>query len=108
MSVAPANVERGIASSMGVLRKFWSEGISGSELGVEKSAAAGRFQVSLANNAGIADALAVSESYGLGVSMLDEYPRKIHAVTVEEANRALRAHIHPDDLVTVTAGSMGS
>jgi zinc protease len=106
LSVAPPNVDKGIASSLAVLGKFASEGISPGELEVEKSAAAGRFQVSLANNAGIADALAQSESYGLGVSLLDEYPRLVRAVTLDEANRALREHIKPDALVTVVAGSL--
>ncbi len=38
--------------------------------------------------------------------MLDDYPRLVRAVTLEDANRALRAHIHPDGVVTVISGSV--
>ena len=107
LSVAPGNVERGIESSMRVLKSYCTEGVVEAELAVEKSAAAGRFQVALANNAGIAEALAQAESYGLGISLLDEYPRKVMAVTLEEANRALRAHIQTDRMITVVSGSIG-
>jgi len=106
LSVAPPNLERGIDSSMGVLRNLYTEGISERELAIEKSAAAGRYLVSLATNAGIAEALAQSESLGLGISILDAYPDKVRSVTVEEANQALRAHIHPERLITVVAGSL--
>lgn len=106
LSVAPPNVDRGIESSMNVLRGYVKDGMSEEELRVEKSAAAGRFQVSLANNAGVAEALAQAESYGLGVSLLDEYPSKVRSVTVDEANRALRSHILPDKVITVVAGSI--
>jgi zinc protease len=106
LSVAPANVGRGTESVMEVLRKYLADGITGPELAVEKSAAAGRFQVSLASNGGIADALAMAESYGLGVSLLDEYPGKVRAVTVEEANRAFRSHIGVGRLVTVISGTV--
>jgi len=106
LSVAPENVDKGLASSMGVLRKFSGEGIAQKELDVEKSAAAGRYLVGLSNNAGIAEALAQAEAVGLGVSILDEYPQKIRAVTLEEANRAIRTHMAVDKLTTVVAGSV--
>ena len=106
LSVAPENVEKGLASTMNVMKKFASEGVSAEELAVEKSAAAGRYQVSLSSNAGIAEALAQAESSGLGVSILDEYPKKIRAVTLEEANRAIKDHMAVDKLTTVIAGSV--
>jgi len=106
LSVAPENVDKGLASTMTVLKKFAAQGVSAEELAVEKSAAAGRYQVTLSSNAGIAEALAQAESSGLGVSILDEYPKKIRAVTLEEANRAIKAHMSVDRLTTVIAGSV--
>lgn len=106
LSVAPENVDKGLASTMNVLKKFAAEGVSAEELAVEKSAAAGRYQVSLSSNAGIAEALAQAESSGLGVSILDEYPKKIRAVTLDEANRAIKTHMSVDKLTTVIAGSV--
>src|SRR6185369_14535223 len=106
LSVAPENVDKGLASTMTVLEKFATDGVSADELAVEKSAAAGRYQVTLSSNAGIAEALAQAESSGLGVSILDEYPKKIRAVTLEDANRAIRTHMNLQKLTTVIAGSV--
>ncbi|MCA1643717.1 MAG: insulinase family protein [Acidobacteria bacterium] len=98
VSVNPSNVERAISSSLAVLRDYVEHGIREEELADEKSAAVGSFKVSLATNAGIAEALWNAEFYRLGADFVDRYPRLIEAVTAAEVNAAIRKY-HPYDQV---------
>ena len=59
------------------------------ELGHEKSSRIGKFQVDLASNSGLADAIDAALYYGFGIEYLDSYPSRVAAVTREQANEAL-------------------
>ena len=85
---------------------YAKEGITQQELDVQKSFFAGNFQVRLATNDGVASALLVAERYGFGPAYLDEYPGRIRAVTREQVNAAIRAHLKPDRLHLVVAGAL--
>jgi zinc protease len=104
VSVNPSNVERAVESSLAVLREYVREGIRPEELEDEKSSAVGSFKVSLATNAGLAEALWNAEFYRLGCEYLDRYPQLVHAVTIEEVNAAIRKYFRPDHLTVVVAG----
>ena len=43
---------------------------------------------------------------GYPVSWLDEYPRAIAALTLEDVNHAIKTHINPAKLVLVKAGTV--
>ncbi len=104
VSVNPSNVERAISSSLAVLRDYVEHGLRPEELADEKSAAVGSFKVSLSTNGGIAEALWNAEFYRLGADFVDRYPQLIEAVTLEEANAAVRKYFRPDHLTVVIAG----
>lgn len=104
VSVNPSNVERAISSSLGVLRDYVEHGIREEELADEKSAAIGSFKVSLATNAGLAEAMWNAEFYRLGADYVDRFPRLVAAVTREEVNAAIRKYFRPDHLTVVIAG----
>ncbi|HVG28717.1 MAG TPA: pitrilysin family protein [Pyrinomonadaceae bacterium] len=104
VSVNPSNVERAISSSLAVLRDYVEHGIREEELADEKSAAIGSFKVSLATNAGLAEALWNAEFYRLGADYVDRFPRLVEAVTREEVNAAIRKYFRPDHLTVVIAG----
>jgi zinc protease len=108
VSVNPSNVERAISSATGVLRDYVTKGMREDELADEKSAAIGSFKVSLATNAGLADALWNAEFYKLGTDYVDRYPQLIEAVTREEVNAAIRKYFRPDHLTVVIAGDMNA
>jgi zinc protease len=108
VSVNPANVERAIESALSVLREYVREGLRPEELADEKSSAIGSFKVSLSTNAGLAEALWNAEFYRLGTDFLDRYPELIEAVTLEEANAAMRKYFRPDHLTVVVAGDTES
>ncbi|HEX8458222.1 MAG TPA: pitrilysin family protein [Pyrinomonadaceae bacterium] len=104
VSVNPGNVERAIASALTVLRDYVSNGMTVDELADEKSSAIGSFKVSLSTNAGLAEALWNAEFFRLGTDYLDRFPELIQAVTLEEANAAIRKYFRPDHLTVIIAG----
>jgi zinc protease len=106
VSVNPGNVERAIGSALQVLREYVREGIRPEELEDEKTSAIGSFKVSLSTNAGLAAALWNAEFYRLGLDYVERYPQLVRAVTVEEANAAIRKYFRPDHLTIVVAGDL--
>ena len=106
VSVNPGNVERAIESALGVLGEYVEHGIRPEELEDEKSSAVGSFKVSLSTNAGLAAALWNAEFYRLGPDYVERYPELVRAVTVEEANAAIRKYFRPECLTVVVAGDI--
>ncbi|HEX8847483.1 MAG TPA: pitrilysin family protein [Pyrinomonadaceae bacterium] len=106
VSVNPNNIEKAISSALNVLREYVRNGIRPEELADEKSSAIGSFKVSLATNAGLAQAMWNAEFYRLGTDYIDRYPQIIQAVTLEEVNAAIRKYFRPDQLTVVIAGDI--
>jgi zinc protease len=105
VTVKPEMRDAAVASTLDETLKFLREGMSARELVEEKSSRAGRFQVDLGSNAGIAQALDAAVGYGFGVSYLDEFPAKVAAITKEQADEAFRKRVRVDDLTVVSAGT---
>jgi zinc protease len=104
LTTSAGNVERALTSARKVVESTLRRGITARELKSEQTHFAGAFKVGLSTNAAIADKLREVGFYGLGPRTLDELPRKAMAVTLREANRALRRHLDPQRAVTVLAG----
>ncbi|HEY1403123.1 MAG TPA: pitrilysin family protein [Pyrinomonadaceae bacterium] len=104
VSVNPGNVEKAIGSALVVLRDYVTNGMTAEELADEKSSAIGSFKVSLSTNAGLAEALWNAEFFRLGMDYLDRFPELIQAVTLGEANAAIRKYFRPDHLTVIIAG----
>ena len=105
---APQLLDKGIASTRRELTRWWTDGVTAQELADRKQNVIGTYQVSLATTGGVANALLAAIQRGYGVSWLDEYPTAINALTLEQVNRAIRAHIDPTKLVLVEAGTLPS
>jgi zinc protease len=104
VAVAPQNAAKAIRSSREVIEQYVREGITEQEVETQKSYFAGNFQVQLGTNAGVAAQLSYAEKFGFGPKYLDEYPGRFRAVTREQVNTAIRAHLHPDRMNLVVAG----
>jgi zinc protease len=104
LTVRPENRDAALEATLDEISRFLREGLTERELSDEKSSRIGKFKVDLASNAGIAQALDAAVYYGLGVGYLDEFPARIAAITKEEADGALRAHIGADRFTIVSAG----
>jgi len=105
VTVKPEMRDAAVASTLDEALKFLREGMTPRELAEEKSSRAGRFQVDLGSNAGIAQAVDAAVGYGFGVSYLDEFPAKVAAITKEQADAAFRKRVRIEDLTVVSAGT---
>jgi zinc protease len=103
---APALLEKGIAGAQRELARWARDGVTAQELAARKTDIVGVYEVSLATTSGLAAALQQAILRGYPVSWLDEYPRAIQAITLDEVNRAIKKHIDPAKMVSVKAGSV--
>jgi zinc protease len=105
-SFAPSLLERGVASTRRVIEAWWADGVSDAELSTHKQGIIGSYRVSLSTTGGVAGAILTSVQRGYDLTWLDGYPRAVGAVTREQVNRAIRAHLDPGAMVLVEAGSV--
>lgn len=106
VAVAPQNLKQALASTREEIEKYCKEGITPEEVEVQKSFFAGNYQIHLGSNAGVAGALTDAEKFGYGPSYLDTFPARIRAVTREQVNAAIRAHLDPGKMILVVAGDL--
>jgi zinc protease len=107
-SFAPSLLDKGLASTQRELHKWWQDGVTADELAARKSDLIGAFQVSLASTEGMADTLLRTVQRGLPFSWIDDYPRHVNAISIEQVNSAIKRQVDPQRLTIVKAGSMGS
>lgn len=105
---APELLEKGTTSTLRELRRFRDEGITADELATFKTTLTGSYKVALATTGGLAGALLNALQRGYGPEWLDEYPRRLRALSLEEVNRSIKQLIDPDRMILVEAGSLPS
>ena len=105
VTVKPESRDAAVASTLDEVARFLKTGLTEKELREEKSSRIGKFQVDLASNSGIAQALDAAAYYSLGLDYLDRFPALVRAITREEADAEFRKRVHPDRFTIVSAGS---
>ncbi len=105
VTVKPESRDAAVASTLDEIGRFLKTGLTARELKEEKSSRTGKFQVDLASNSGIAQALDAAVYYGLGLDYLDRFPSLIASITKEQADAEFRKRVHPDRFTIVSAGS---
>ena len=103
---APALVTQGIASTRRELEKWYRDGVTAAELAERKTNMIGTYQVGLATTGGMAGAMLQTLSRGKPLSWLDEFPKAIDALTLDQVNAAIRKHLDPAKMVLVEAGTL--
>ncbi len=103
---APELLEKGAASTRRELQRFYDAGVSAEELANFKVTLTGSYKVALATTGGVASALLNAVQRGYGPEWVDEYPRRIEALTLAEVNAAIKTRLKPDAMVTVLAGTI--
>jgi zinc protease len=103
---APALLEKGIASTKRQLNLWYADGVTDKELADRKTNLVGSFKVGLATTDGMAGSLLTAVQRGLDVTWLDEYPRKIEALTKTEVNGAIKKHLKPESMYLIEAGTI--
>jgi zinc protease len=105
VTVKPESRDAAVASTLDEIARFLKTGLTPRELKEEKSSRIGKFQVDLASNAGIAQALDAAVYYDLGVDYLDRFPALVSSITKEQADAEFRKRVHPERFTIVSAGS---
>jgi len=106
VAVAPQNLARALRSTKEEIDKYRREGITDAEVETQKSFFAGNYLVRLGTNAGVAAALCTAERFGFGPSYLDEFPKRIRAVTKTQVDAVIRTRLHPDKMHLIVAGDL--
>lgn len=86
------------------LKRYLAEGPSEAELQQAKDNLVRGFPLRLDSNGKILGWLAMMDFYDLPPDWLDNYPKKVAAVTRDEVIKAMRARLKPEDMVTVIVG----
>lgn len=86
------------------LQRFIDEGPTEVELKQAQANLIGSFPLRLDSNKKIVEHLAMLGFYGLPLTWLEDYPRRVAMVTLEDIRRAFRARVLPDQMVTVVVG----
>ena len=105
-SFAPALLSKGVESTRREITKWWRDGVTEQELASRKQGVVGEYFVSLATTLGLAETILANAQRGLDPSWLDSYPNAVKALTREQVNAAIRAHINPSTMILVEAGSI--
>jgi zinc protease len=103
---APELLEKGIASTVRELRRFCADGVTPEELATFKVTLTGSYKVALSTSGGLAGTILSAIQRGLGPEWVDEFPRRVEALTINDVNAAIRQFVNPDRMVTVMAGTL--
>jgi zinc protease len=87
-----------------VVQEVWQQGVTAQELAEAQSYYVGNFPLGLETPRGIGRRVISMDLYGLGLDYLKNYCAQIRGVTLEAAAQAARAHLQPEDLVTLVMG----
>ena len=105
-SFAPALLNKGVESTRREVAKWWKDGVTEQELALRKQGVIGTYLVGLSTTMGLAETILVNTQRGYDLAWLDGYPKAVKAVTRDQVNAAIKAHINPSALVLVEAGSL--
>jgi zinc protease len=105
-SFAPTLLGKGVESTRREVSKWWKDGITEQELALRKQGVIGGYFVSLSTTLGLAETIVANAQRGFDPSWLDAYPKAVRALTRDQVNAAIKAHINPNAMVLVEAGSV--
>lgn len=103
---APDLLAKGMASTQRELRRFYEQGLTAEELATFKVTLTGSYKVALSTTSGLASTLMNAVQRGYGPEWVDEFPRRIEALTLREVNGSIKKFLNPDKMVTVLAGTL--
>ena len=95
-----------IASTRRELLRWWKDGVTEQELTARKQGLVGGYRVGLSTTSGLATTILTNVQRGYDVSWLDGYPAALQAMSRDQVNSAIKAHLDPSKMVLVKAGSV--
>jgi zinc protease len=106
-TVNPENLNKSLPLVDQILANYKRTGITRQELDNEANRLAGEYIIErMRGPRQLADALAKYEILDLGAKFMDEYPQRLKAVSVQDANKAIAKYFDAAKLVTSIAGTL--
>ena len=103
---APDLVDKGIASTLEQIKKWYDNGISKKELDAKKTTINGLFKVSLDTTGGVIDKILTNAEKGREITYLDNYTKLISELDKNKVNEVINKYIDPDKFTTSISGSI--
>lgn len=103
---APQMLEKGLASTRREIDSWYSGGVTAAELARAKRELAGTYQVGLATTGGLAGQILLMLNRGMPLAFVDEFPKRVAALSLEDVNGAIKRHLDPGKLALVEAGTV--
>ena len=103
---SPKLLSKGESSTLREVKKWAEEGITQKELDVTKSTLVGGFQVGFDTTGGLAGSILNAVVIHNDLTYLDNYPKMVKSITLEQANSAIKKYISFDMLYQVAAGTV--
>jgi len=104
MQTAPGDAQKAIASTLALLKQLREQGVTEAELNTAKRSIANSYPVDLANPSSVSSIILDNAVLGLSRAEIQEFPKRIQAVTMTQVQQAIQDLIKPENLVIVTAG----
>jgi len=102
----PSLFQKGLDATMIELKNWVENGVTEEELKTNKSSLTGSFKVGMATTSGLANTVLSFLERGLDPSYIDQYPKDIETVTLEQVNAAISKYIDLDKLIIIKSGSL--
>ncbi len=96
--------DEGVKVMRDVLADYLAKGMTKKEFIASKKNITGGFALRIDSNNKVAEYLAMIGFYRLPVTWLDDFPEKINALTLEQANQTFQRYVNPGKMVTVIVG----
>ncbi|MBR8838657.1 MAG: insulinase family protein [Stigonema ocellatum SAG 48.90 = DSM 106950] len=105
MQTSPGDAQKAITSALALLKQLREQGVTEAELNTAKRSITSSYPVELANPSSVASMILANAVYGLSQKEIQDFPKRIEAVSMAQVQQAIQDLIHPENLVVVTAGS---
>ncbi len=102
----PSLFQKGLDATMVEVKNWVNNGVTEKELAVNKTNLTGSFKVGLATTSGLAGTLLSFVERGLEPSYIDQYPKDIEAVTLDQVNAVIKKYIDLNKLIIIESGSL--
>lgn len=105
IGTSPEHRQQAIDGFLAEIERIRREPPSAQEIADVQAYLTGSFVFGLERNSNLAAYAIRARRFGLGFDFLHRYPDIIRAVTPEQVMQAAQQHLHPDRMVTISAGA---
>lgn len=104
INTASEKREQALSGLLAEIETLVSHGVTPAEVQMASRYLTGNFVFEFQSNANVARFLLASELFNLGADYLEEYPRIIRSITVQDINRVARQYLDTVNYTTVVVG----